>query len=227
VIFDPRFYAVRTGAGRSVSDPFHELIDDQQVARLAWRHRLQTKVGPPERLRIKDWMTLDLEAAYFPEPERDNFDEEFGLLGARYQWFIGDRTSFLANANYDVFENAPQLWSLGVNSQRSERGSIYLGLRQVEAGNFLDSQIGIVSMTYQMSPKWVSTFGTAFDIKESRNVGQSLSVTRVGSDFLLHLGANYDESKGNAGFAIAVEPRLGQLLSPTNLGSLIGTGFGP
>lgn len=224
-IFDPRFYAVRTGAGRSVSDPYHELIDDQQVARLAWRHRLQTKVGPPQRLRIKDWMTLDLEAAYFPEPERDNFGEEFGLLAARYQWFIGDRTSFLANSSYDLFDNAPQLWNIGVNSQRSERGSIYLGLRQVRGGGVLDSQIGIVSMSYQMSPKWVSTFGTAFDIKESRNVGQSLTVTRVGADFLLHLGANYDESKGNAGFQIAVEPRLGALLSPTNLGSLIGTGF--
>jgi hypothetical protein len=80
-------------------------------------------------------------------------------------------------------------------------------------------------MSYQMSPKWVSTLGTAFDVKESRNVGQSLTVTRVGADFLVHLGANYDESKGNAGFAIAVEPRLGALLSPTNLGSLIGSGF--
>ncbi len=224
-MFDPRIYAVRTGAGRSVSDPYHELIDDQQVARFAWRHRLQTKVGPPQRLRIKDWMTLDLEGAYFPEPERDNFGEDLGLLGARYQWFIGDRTNFLANASYDLFDNAPQLWSFGVNSQRSERGSIYLGLRQVRGGGVLDSQIGVVSMSYQMSPKWVSTLGTAFDVKESRNVGQSLTVTRVGADFLVHLGANYDESKGNAGFAIAVEPRLGALLSPTNLGSLIGTGF--
>ena len=225
-MFDPRFYAIRAGAGRSVTDPYHELIDDQQVARLAWRHRLQTKVGPPERLRIKDWMTLDLEGSYFPDAQRDNFGEDVGLLGARYQWFIGDRTSFLASANYDVFDDAQQLWNLGVLSQRSERGSLYLGLRQVRGGGALDSQIGIASMSYQMSPKWVSTFGTAYDIKESRNVGQSLTVTRVGADFLVHLGANYDQSKDNAGFAIAVEPRLGALLSPTNLGSLLGSGFG-
>ena len=225
-MFDPRFYAIRSGAGRSVTDPYHELIDDQQVARLAWRHRLQTKVGPPERLRIKDWMTLDLEGSYFPESTRDNFGEDIGLLSARYQWFIGDRTSFLANAAYDLFDDAQQLWNVGVLSQRSERGSVYLGLRQVRAGGVLDSQIGIASMTYQMSPKWVSTFGTAFDVKESRNVGQSLTVTRVGADFLVHLGANYDQSKGNAGFAIAVEPRLGALLSPTNLSSLLGPGVG-
>ena len=224
-IFDPRFYAVRTGAGRSVSDPYHELIDDQQVVRMAWRHRLQTKVGPPQRMRIKDWMTLDLEGAYFPEEDRDNFGEELGLLSARYQWFIGERTSLLANTHYDLFDNAPQIWNLGINSQRSERGSIYLGLRNVEGGGFLDSQIAVAGLTYQMSPKWVSTLGTAYDLKEDRNAGQSLTVTRVGSDFLVHLGANYDESKGNAGFAIAVEPRLGALLSPTNLGSLLGVGF--
>ncbi|MCA9069893.1 MAG: hypothetical protein KDA84_13260, partial [Planctomycetaceae bacterium] len=181
VMFDPRFYAVRTGAGRSVTDPYHELIDDQQVARIAWRHRLQTKVGPPQRMRIKDWMTLDLEGAYFPDPDRDNFGEEIGLLSARYRWFIGDRTTVVANAQYDLFEGAQQLWDLGVINQRSERGSIYLGLRQVRGGGVLDSQIGTASMTYQMSPKWVSTFGTAYDVKEERNIGQSLTVTRVGS----------------------------------------------
>lgn len=224
-MFDPRFYAVRTGAGRGVTDPYHELIDDQQVVRLAWRHRLQTKVGPPQRLRIKDWMTLDLEGSYFPNPDRDNFGEDIGLLAARYRWFIGDRTTVVANAQSDLFDRAQQLWDLGVITQRSERGSLYLGLRRVRGGTTLDSQIGIVSATYQMSPKWVSTFGTAFDIKEQRNIGQSLTVTRVGSDFLIHLGTNYDESKGNAGFAIAVEPRLGALLSPTNLGSLMNSGF--
>lgn len=224
-IFDPRFYAIRSGAGRGVTDPYNELIDDQQVLRLAWRHRLQTKVGPPQRLRIKDWMTLDLEGSYFPNPDRDNFGENIGLLGARYRWFIGDRTTVVANAKYDLFDGAQQLWDIGMTNQRSDRGSLYLGLRQVRAGGVLDSQIGTVSMTYQMSPKWVSTFGTAFDVKEQRNIGQSLTVTRVGSDFLVHLGTNYDQSKGNAGFAIAVEPRLGALLSPTNLGSLLGSGF--
>ncbi len=224
-IFDPRFYAIRTGAGRSVTDPFHELIDDQQVVRLAWRHRLQTKVGPPQRLRIKDWMTLDLEGAFFPKADRDNFGEDVGLLDARYQWFIGDRTTFLANARYDLFPEAQQLWNIGILTQRSERGSLYLGLRQITGGGILDSQIGVASFTYQMSSKWVSTMGTSYDVNEQRNVGQSLTVTRVGSDFLIHLGANYDQSKDNAGFAISVEPRLGALLSPTNLGSLLGTGF--
>src|SRR5690606_38047281 len=121
-IYDPRFYAVRSGAGRSITDPYHELVDDQQVVRLAVRQRLQTKVGPPERLRIKDWMTLDLEGSFFPDETRDNFGEDIGLLSSRYRWNVGERTSFLANADYDIFDGGQELWNLGVLSQRSTRG---------------------------------------------------------------------------------------------------------
>ena len=219
--FNPRFYAVRTGAGSTVTAPYHELIDDQQVFRLAMRQRLQTKVGPPERLRIKDWMTLDLEASVFPNPGRDNFGEDVGLLAGRYRWFVGDRTSLLADAYYDLFDDAQQLWNIGIVSQRSARGSIYLGIHQVK-GATLDSQILSTSYTYQMSPKWVSTAGTAYDLGEGRNQGQSLTITRIGGDFLWHLGVNYDNSKNNAGIAFMIEPRFGRLnLSPTNLGSLM------
>ena len=220
--FEPRFYAVRNGVGRGVADPYHELIDDQQVVRFRWRNRLQTKVGPPERRRIKDWMTLDLEAALFPNPDEDNFGEEIGLLGARYAWHLSDRTSFLANAQYDLFDNAPEIWNVALLSQRSQRGSVYVGYRQVK-GASLDSQILTASFSYRMSPKWVTSFGTAYDVAEENDLGQSLTITRIGGDFLIHLGAHYDSSKGNAGVAISIEPRWGSLHeSSTQLSSLLG-----
>jgi len=219
--FDPRFYAVRTGAAHYVTSPYHEMVDDQQVARFAIRQRLQTKEGPPDRMRIKDWMTLDLEAAFFPDADRDNFGEDFGLLGGRYRWNVGSRTSILANAYYDLFDDAQQLWNIGVLSQRTRRGSIYLGLRQVK-GASLDSQIATASYTYQMSPKWLSTAGTAYDFGDGRNIGQSITFTRVGADFLIHFGANYDQSKGNAGIAFAIEPRfLGSKSSPATFSPLL------
>jgi len=218
---EPRFYAVRTGAARGVTAPYHELIDDQQVARFSIQQRLQTKVGPPERMRIKDWMILDLEASLFPNENRDNFGEDLGLLSAYYRWNVGDRTSILANAYYDLFDNAQQIWNVALLTQRSERGSVYLGMRQIK-GAGLDSQILTASYTYRMSSKWISTLGTAFDLGESRNAGQSLTITRVGADFLIHVGASFDESKDNAGIAIAIEPRFGPFnSSATRLGSLL------
>jgi len=219
--FEPRFYAVRSGAGQDVTVPYHELVDDQQVVRLAWRHALQTKVGPPERLRIRDWMTLDLEASFFPKPDRDNFGEDFGLLGAFYRWNLSDQTTLLLSAQGDLFDDAAQMFNVGYILGRTTRGSLYIGLRQLKGAN-LDSQIVTLGASYAMSPKWITTLSTGFDIAESRNIGQSLTITRVGADFLVHVGANFDASKNNAGVTVSVEPRLGALKSRmTQLGSLL------
>jgi hypothetical protein len=221
-MFDPRFYAVRSGAGRSVTAPYHELVDDQHVLRVGWRHRWQTKVGPPDRPRIKDWMTLDLEASWFPNADRDNFGEDFGLLGARYAWYVGERTTLLADALYDVFDPAQELWSVGILTQRSTRGSLYVGVRQVRAGA-VDSQLLAASYSYAMSPKWVSTFGTSFDFVEGVDRGQSFTLTRIGEYALLHLGMGYDRSRNNFGLGLSVEPRLGSLReTSTQLSSLLG-----
>lgn len=206
--FDPRFYAVRSGAGRSITAPYHELVDDQHVLRMGWRHRWQTKVGPPEQPRIKDWMTLDLEGSYFPDPDRDNFGEELGLLGGHYAWHVGERTTFLADALYDVFNGGQELWSLGVLTQRATRGSLYLGFRQVRVGP-IDSQLVVTSYTYAMSPKWASTFGSSFDIAEGLDRGQSLTLTRIGEYALVHFGFGYDRSRDNVGIGVSIEPRLG------------------
>ncbi|MBM4077270.1 MAG: hypothetical protein FJ267_16690 [Planctomycetes bacterium] len=220
--FDPRFYAVRTGAGQNVTSPYHELVDDQQVLRLGMHHRWQTKVGPPERQRIKDWMTLDLGISYFPDSTRDNFGEDFGLFSTRYAWHVGDRTSIIAGSLFDFFDNAQQLWHAGVQSQRSLRGSVYLGLRQIKGGP-IDSQIVTTSYSYAMSPKWVSTMSSAFDIGEGRNRGQSVTITRVGEWMLFHVGANYDASKNNPGIMFSIEPRLSgrSTVSSTQLSSLL------
>lgn len=220
--FDPRSFAVRSGAGSSVTAPWHELVDDLHVIRLGWRNRLQTKVGPLERQRVKDWMTLDLEMSLFPDSTRDNFGETAGLLAARYAWNVGERTSLLANGLFDAFTGGMELWNVGVLNQRSTRGSLYAGLRQVK-GQGLDSQILTASGSYAMSDKWIGTIGTAYDLAEHRNRGQSFTLTRVGADFLFHFGANYDASKDNAGIAISVEPRSALNSQSTQLSNLLGT----
>lgn len=221
-MFDPRYYAVRSGAGRSVTDPYHELVDDLNVLRMGWRHRWQTKVGPPERPRIRDWMTLDLEASFFPNADRDNFGEHFGLIGGDYSWHVGDRTVLLADALYDLFAGGQQLWNVGILTQRSARGSLYLGFRQVKVGP-IESQLAVASYSYSMSPKWVSTFGTQYDVAEGRDRGQSLTITRVGEYALLHIGLGYDRSRNNVGFGISFEPRLGgSTPNSTQLGNLLG-----
>lgn len=211
--FNARRYAVRTGAGSLVTAPWHELVDDLHVLRAGWHHRLQTKVGPPDRQRIRDWMTLDLEGSWFPRADHHNlggadFSEDFGLFSARYKWLLSERTALLAGGLYDTFEGGQQLWNVGLLSQRSARGSVYAGVREIK-GQGIDSQIATGSMSYLFSEKWAGTASTAYDLSEGQNRGQSLSLTRIGADFLFHCGFSYDQSKDSVGVAIALEPRFG------------------
>ncbi|MEZ6122992.1 MAG: hypothetical protein R3C49_07440 [Planctomycetaceae bacterium] len=219
--FDPRNYAIRTGAGLWTSAPYHELVDDQQVLRLRWRNRLQTKSLYSDSGRIRDWMVWETGASYFPNAADDNFGENFGMIYGNYRWNISDRTSILADGIYDLFENAQNVWSVGILSQRSLRGSVYLGYRKVEANHFLDSQTLVASYSYLMSPKWISTGALAYDVAAGESRGSSLTFSRVGLDWILHLGVGIDTSKNNVGAAIALEPRFGPP-SPTNLSYLLG-----
>ena len=206
--FDPRFYAVRAGAGQSVTAAYQELVANQQVLRLGLRQRLQTKRGPVEHQRIKDWMSLDLETSIFPNASRDNFGSTLGLLTARYMWQVGERTQFLANGVMDPFTNGQRVWNAGILSQRGPRGSVYVGVREIKAGP-IDSGLLYASFTYRMSEKWTTTMGTAYDIVEGRDRGQSMTLTRIGEYLLFHVGTGYDHSRNNFTVNFMLEPRLG------------------
>lgn len=218
--FDPRFYAVRAQTATGVSDPYNELVDTQEALRLGLSQRLQTKVGPPDHQRIKDWMILDLGVTYFPNPNRDNFGANFGLFNAHYAWNVGDRTTLTADSMYDFFNGGQQWWNIGVMSQRSYRGSVYVGVQQIK-GATLDSQILTGSYSYAMSPKWASTLSASYDIAQGQSRGQTITITRIGEWMLFHFGANYDWSKNNASFLFSIEPKLGRATSQTQLGSLV------
>ncbi len=219
--FNPRNYAIRNGAGLWTSAPYHELADDQQALRFSFRDRLQTKVGPIDAPRIRDWMVWEYGATFFPKSTRDNFGEDFGLLFGHYRWNVSDRTSLLTDASWDLFQSAQNIWSVGVLSQRSLRGSVYLGYRQVEAKDYFESQTIIGSYSYQMSPKWISTASYAFDAAVGESRGSSVTISRVGLDWILHFGLGLDFSKGNVGIGFSLEPRFGPP-SATNLGYLMG-----
>jgi len=220
---EPRFYAIRNQTGMAVTAPWHELVDDFHAATFAIRQRLQTKVGPPESPKIIDWMTFDVATSFFPNRDRDNFGEHFGLLTGDYRWNLGAETSFLAHAQTDFYDGAQHLWNAGIRSRRNDRGTFYFGYQQVQ-GARINSQFINATASYKMSPKWIASATTSYDLGESRNVGQTFMVTRVGADFLVHVGGTVDASKGNTGIGISVEPRfISRSSLNSRLGSLVGS----
>ncbi len=202
--FDERFYGVRRGSQDWVTGPT-EIADDLTVFRLGARQRWQTKRGFPGQRRIIDWMTLDTNMEIFPKPDQ-NFDQAAGMFDYDYRWFVGDRLSLISFGGFDFFNEGQEWATVGGFLNRPPRGSLYLGFNYF--GGNINANVMTASYTYRMSPKWLSTFGTSFDLKQQGNIGQNFRLTRVGESFLFTVGVNVDASRDNVGFNVAVIPRF-------------------
>jgi len=211
--FDPRFYAVRTGLANWVTSPSAEVLDDMMAMRLGMRNRWQTKRGVPGRQRIIDWIVLDTNAVWFPKENRDNFGKSLGLVDYDFRWHVGDRLTLVSDGLFDFFDQGQQIVTIGGFLSRPPRGNVYMGLRFLQGP--IDSHILSMAYNYWMSPKWVSSFGMSVDLGDEGNIGQRLSVTRIGEALLVSAGFNVDASRGSVGVNLAVEPRF---LPKTRLG---------
>lgn len=204
--FDERFYALRTGMQSWVAAPSTEIADDLALARLGVSQRWQTKRGLPGQERIVDWIALDVEGVLFPQPDRDNFGEELGLVDYNFRWHVGDRVTLLSDGFYDFFADGLRTVSLGTLLSRPGRTELYLGFRSIEGP--ITSNIVTASARYRMSEKWIASASTSFDLGPTGNIGQTLGVTRIGESALFHVGVNVDESRDNVGLTLALEPRF-------------------
>ncbi|HBO43779.1 MAG TPA: organic solvent tolerance protein OstA [Planctomycetaceae bacterium] len=215
--FDPRSYAVRSGLASWVTSPSAEVVDDLMAMRMGMRNRWQTKRGMPGRRKIIDWMVLDTNAVWFPKESRDNFGQALGLVDYDFRWHVGDRFTVVSDGLFDFFDEGQQIVSVGGFLSRPPRGNFYMGMRFLEGP--IKSRIVSLSYNYWMSPKWVSSFGTSFDVAGDGNIGQRFAITRIGESLLISAGFNVDASRGNVGAMLAVEPRF---LPKHRLGQLDG-----
>jgi hypothetical protein len=204
--FDARYYALRSGMQNWVTGPVPEIANDLTVVRTGLRQRWQTKRGLPGRERIVDWIVLDVEGSFFPDADRDNFGEVAGLLNYDFRWHVGDRLTLLSDGFADLFPDGLRTFSVGSMIGRPLRGSLYLGYRSIEGP--VSSDRVMAAVNYRMSEKWILNAGAAYDLAENWNLGQSVSVTRIGESMLIRLGVNVDRSRDNVGIGLAIEPRF-------------------
>ena len=209
-IVDPRFfattYALRSGIQDSVTSPTTEIADDLMTLRAGMRHRWQTKRGAPGQQHIVDWLTIDSNITWFPKQDRDNFGQDFGLFDYDVRWHLGDRFTILSDGAADFFGDGLRMVSGGVLLNRPTRGNAYFGFRSITGP--IESNALLASYSYRLSPKWITTAGTAVDFSDAGNIGQSFSMTRIGESLLVTVGFNVDEGKDNVGVNFAIEPRF-------------------
>jgi len=211
--FDPRYYAVRSGLPGWVTSPSVETLDDMMAMRLGMRQRWQTKRGMPGQRHIIDWITFDTGAVWFPDANRDNFGNSIGLVNYDFQWHVGDRLTLVSDGLFDFFDDGQQVVSVGGFLSRPPRGNLYLGMRLLEGP--INARVLSMSYSYRMSPKWVSAFGMSIDLGDTGNIGQRLTITRIGESLLVSAGFSIDATRGDVGAVFSIEPRF---LPKTRLG---------
>ena len=204
--YDPRVWAFRSGLQGWVTSPTTEIADDLMALRMGMRHRLQTKRGGVGRDHIVDWLTLDMNATWFPDADRDNFGQEIGLVDYDLRWYLGDRFALLSDGAADFFGGGLQMVSGGILMNRPSRGTAYLGVRSIDGPITSNTVMG--SFSYRMSPKWITTAGATVDLSDAGNIGESFSMTRIGESLLVTVGVNVDSGKDNIGLRLMVEPRF-------------------
>ncbi len=204
--FDERYYALRSGLGTWVTSPSAEMVDDMAVVRLGAHQRWQTRRGMPGSRHVVDWIVLDTQFSLFPNADRDNFGQELGLAEYDFRWHVGDRLTLLSDGLFDFFGSGARFVRVGTQLTRPPRGHVYLGFRSLQGP--INSQVLVASWSYWMSPKWISTFSTSVDFGENNNIGQALTLTRIGESFLITMGVNVDANKNNVGINLAIEPRF-------------------
>jgi hypothetical protein len=170
------------------------------------RQRWQTKRGLAGNQHIVDWLTLDLNGTYFPDPQRDNFGQEFGLFDYDLRWHLGDRFTIVSDGFADVFGDGLRTVSGGVLINRPTLGNAFVGVRSITGP--VTSNVLMGSYSYRLSEKWITTASASYDFEETGNIGQTMSVTRIGESLLMTMGLNVDRAKDNIGVNFLLEPRF-------------------
>jgi hypothetical protein len=204
--YDERNFAFRSGLQDWVTSPSPEIADDLMLGRVGMRNRWQTKRGPIGRETIIDWITFDVGASLFPDPDRDNFGEVLGLANYDFKWHIGDRLTLMSDGFADVFDQGLRQVTMGANLGRPESGNVYLGFRNTEGP--ISSSVLLAFVNYRMSEKWIANAGASVDFGNTGNIGQTVGFTRVGEAFLLTASMNYDASRRALGVNFGIEPRF-------------------
>ncbi len=204
--YDDRYFALRNNLQGSVASPATEIADDLCEIRLGMRQRWQTKRGLPGQERLVDWITMDTDLVLFPMPGRDNFGGNVGLVDYDFAWHVGDRMTILSDGFYDFYDQGLRQVTAGTLLSRPEHGNIYVGFRSTEGP--ISSNVLVTSLSYRMSEKWIATGGTSVDFSSTGNIGQNISLVRVGESFLVSIGFNLDASRNNVGVQFGIEPRF-------------------
>jgi hypothetical protein len=197
--FDPQFFALRKLVLNEV-----DTLDAMEVVTLDLRQRLQTKRGIPGQEHIIDWMTLDVQASFFPQPLHQDFNEVVNFIQYDWTWAIGDRTQLFSGGWFDPTPNAARVWNFGVDFNRPDRTNLSLVYRQIDP---LNSKLVTVGLNLPFSAKYSFNMSSSYDFGVNTQ-NNTFTLTRKGTDLTLAFGFSYDTILNNVGVVFELYPNL-------------------
>jgi hypothetical protein len=198
-LYDPQLFALRQLVDNKI-----DTLDTIEVLQMDLLQRWQTKRGYPGQEHIVDWMTLDLEATYFPHSSRDNFGANFAFVQYDWIWNVGDRTALVSNGWVDPINQGTRTWSFGGYLNRPDRTNFFLGYREIDP---LNSRAIIGAVTYIFSPKYSITASALYDFGVNTQV-TSFVLTRQGTDLQVSLGIAWNSILSTVGFTFEIVPNI-------------------
>jgi hypothetical protein len=199
-VFNTQTYAIRRLVDNRV-----DTLDSMEVFQADVRQRWQTKRGYPGQEHVVDYLTLDLSASFFPNPDRDNFGKSFSFLEYDTTWNVGDRTALVSSGYYDPFDHGARIFTIGAYFNRSDRTNYFIGYRLIDP---IDSRALTASATYIFSPKYAITASSTYDFGINQALANSLVITRIGSDLTMNVGFTYNALVNNFGFTFELLPNV-------------------
>lgn len=197
-IFDPQLLA-----NRRLLQSRTEVLDDMQAVQMGVHQRWQTKRGPSGNDHTVDVMSLDLTGTYFPDAQRDNFGQSFGLLEYNWVWNVGDRTSLFSSGWIDPITYGTRYFNVGVAYYRTDGTSMYLGYRHTDP---IGSRVIVAALGYQFSEKYSVSVTHVVDLTTNFVQGTAVAFNRTGTDMTMSLGLTYNSFQNNFGFQFLIVP---------------------
>ncbi len=220
--YDERNFLFRSNVQGWVTAPTTEVVEDVMAVRTGIHQRWQTKRGMPGQQRVVDWISFDVDATIFPNRDRDNFGEYLGLAEYDFKWHVGDRLTLLSSGYADPFAGGFRKLSVGGAISRPGRGRLYVG-GMVMDGPFR-SDLLLSTLSYRLSEKWIAEGSIVYDFSTTGQIGERLSVTRIGESALIRVGIYVDHGRDNVGGIFIIEPRF---LPHRQLGRVAGVEIPP
>lgn len=207
-----------------------EDIDEIDGVTFGVRQRFQTKRGAPGRQRTVDVLTLDVEAGFFGDLDREE-NRNFGLpieghrgdeftngfaswsrpensitrnyVNASAVYRMSDTTALISEANYDTDDGELDVFNISLAVERNPRLSYLVGYRRITD---IESDLLAMGINYRITDKHSIAVREVFDLGEGETAEFSIGYVRKSPRWYVGITFDLDNIEEDIGVSLSLWP---------------------